>query len=222
MRGLAVAFAFLALLTIPALLFATTYYVNDTTGNDVYDGLAPAWDGTHGPKKTIQAGIDAAAAGDTVVVADGTYTGEGNRDLDFGGRGITLVSENGAENTIIDCEGTEIDPHRGFYFHSGETADTVLDGFTIQNGRMSGEDGGGGIHCINSGPTVTNCTILGNVGVFLGGGIYCRNGNPAITNCAFRNNSAEYHGGGLYCRESNPVIRDCTFIANSAMKDWKK
>ena len=57
-------------------------------------------------------GIDAAVAGDTVLVADGTYTGEGNRDIDFKGKAITVKSENGATNCIVDREGVG----RGFHF----------------------------------------------------------------------------------------------------------
>jgi hypothetical protein len=76
---------------------------------------------------TIQAGIDAAGTGDTVLVEDGTYTGPGNRDIDFKGKAITVQSENGPASTIIDCQGLG----RGFYFHNNEGKGSVLAGFTI-------------------------------------------------------------------------------------------
>ena len=91
------------------------------------------WDGS-GDYTTIQAAINDANEFDTVIVADGTYTGAGNRDLDFLGKAITVKSANGPENCIIDCEGSSSNQHRGFLFHNGEGPDSVLDGLTITNG----------------------------------------------------------------------------------------
>ena len=126
---------------------------------------------------TIQAAINGCNDGDVVIVAPGTYTGDGNRDIDFLGKGITVRSTdpndpNIVAATIIDCNGTETEPHRGFYFHSEEDGNAVIAGFTIRNGYASGphpvDDSGGGILCWESSPTITNCTITSN---WAGGGV---------------------------------------------------
>ena len=192
-----------------------TIYVNGTTGDDTWDGLCQEWDGgTCGPKEHIQVGINTADAGDTVVVADGTYTGGGNKNLDFGGKAITVRSESGPETCIIDCE----NDGRGSYFHSGEGPDSILDGFTIRNGSTEYDEYGGGIKCYPvSSPTITNCTISGNLAE-RGGGIFCGwASKPTITNCTISHNSAYKFGGGVYCvSSSDATITNCTISQNSA------
>jgi len=165
----------------------------------------------------IQAAIDDANHGDTIIVADGTYTGPGNRDIDFNGKAITVRSQNGPENCIIDCQGSEADPHRGFYFNSAEDANSILVDFTICNGYA---DKGGGIYCNYSSPKITGCTISANTSIrWDGGGVYCRNGSsPMITNCTIAHNSAQYGGGIKFVSNSNATISNCTISGNSA--EW--
>ncbi len=156
--------------------------------------------------------------GDTVWVADGTYAGKGNKNLDFNGKAITVQSENGPENCIIDCEG---DGH-GFYFHSGEGGNSVVSGFIITNGHAA--NFGGGICCDSSSPTITNCIISGNTADSNGGGICCRiYSSPSITNCTISENrtlpSAGGGGGGICCLlNSSPTITNCIISDNTADK----
>ena len=213
----------LTVLIVSVPCTATITYVDDDALNDPWPGDPndgdPLEDGTFAhPFDTIQEGIDAAFNGDTVEVLDSTYTGIGNRDIDFGGKAITVSSENGAENCIIDCQGNTSEPHRGFIFQSGENENSVLDGFTIRNGYQPGDwwlsqhsyqdKCGGGISCYNSSPVITNCIIEDNkvapYGGYdesgLGGGIYSycdSGGGPTVVGCVIRAN--EVYGADLYC-----------------------
>jgi len=178
---------------------------------------------------TIQAGIDASVDGDTVLVAPGTYTGEGNRDIDFKGKAITVKSEEGPQACIIDCQGSEDEQHRGFYFHNGEDANSVVQGFTITNG-YTGEHPlytAGGIYCLESSPRIENCIVTNNFARF-GGGIACSNSNAIIANCIISNNIAgikpsswygDGAGGGVSLSSRNdqkPTLINCIITGNRA------
>ena len=171
---------------------------------------APAAD-LHVPSQypTIQAAIDAAWPGDVVIVADGVYTGEGNKWITFASKAITVRSANGPDNCIIDCEGDG----RGFTFGGGATPDFVLEGFTITGGYVS--DRGGAIRCNNgANPTIVNCTIIGNEAQY-GGGVYSDSSSPTLTDCRIVGNYAsDAVGGGIYSHDGSPTLIRCTISRN--------
>ncbi|MHC4397222.1 MAG: right-handed parallel beta-helix repeat-containing protein [Planctomycetota bacterium] len=163
----------------------------------------------------IQAAIADTNDGDTVSVADGTYTGDGNRDIQLTGKSITVRSKNGPENCIIDCQATENEQHRAFYFHNAESSSSTLQGFTIKNGLVRGDYGkGGGIYCDKSSPLISNCIITDNM-ASKGAAIYCRDSNSIIESCKITKNWA-WSGGGIYCSQSSPVITNCLISENLA------
>jgi len=164
-----------------------------------------------GDYKTIQAGIIAANDGDTVVVADGTYTGAANRNIVFLGKAIAVTSENGPANCIIDCLGAS----RGFLIDNSEGPDSIIKGFTIMNGLASY---GGGIYCAGSSPTIINCVLIGNEAL-VGGGVSCRNSaSPMLKSCIIAGNVCTGIGaGGIDSINAGPAIVNCTIADNSRL-----
>ena len=177
------------------------------------------------------------------MVSPGTYWGEGNWNLELRGKAITVRSERGPEQTILDCQGQNQGSgklsNRAFYIHQGEGTGTVIQGFTIRYGNIPGDDKlsettphepnaenpvGGGIYCENAGPTIADCVIQAS-GAEFGGGIGCVNGTPTIVNCrisgckagGFGNAKSGGFGGAIaLLRRSDATIRKCMISGNRA------
>jgi len=178
---------------------------------------------------TLQAGVDAAVAGDTVLVAPGTYTGSGNRDVSFLGKGIVVRSELGPEQTIVDCQANADAPHRGFFFGTQEPPGTVLDGFTIVNGFMSTQPSkhdriahdlsAGGIKIQSfASPTVRNCIVRNCGSEYTGGGISIEFfSTPVLENLVVEGCFAGILGGGISVEtQASATVRGCLVTGNRA------
>jgi hypothetical protein len=157
---------------------------------------------------TIQAAIDAAVAGNVIVVAAGTY----RERIGFLGKEITVRSSDGPLVTIIDGSGSSGSVVTAV---SGEGPGTVLEGFTITGGNALE---GGGMRNVGSSPTVRDCIFSGNNAGDRGGGMYNRAGNPTIIGTHFKLNSAVAMGGGVFNLEASPTILDSRFTQNTANK----
>jgi len=165
-------------------------------------------------QSTIQAGIDAASNGDTVLADTGNYA----ENINFNGKNIVVGSlfittgdTSFIAQTVIDGN------HNGnvVRFENGENASAVLCGFTVTNGN-AGDGEGGGIRCTESSPTLSDLIILKNNAIW-GSGIYCARGsNPKITNIKVSGNSSGL-GGGIHCySNSSPTITNADIRDNSA------
>ena len=169
---------------------------------------------------TIQSAIDGAMPGDTVLVADGVYRGDGNRDLTFNGKAITVKSMHGPAACTIQCDGTPEDPFRGIWFNSGETETSVLEGFTITGGAtlpgaINDIFNGGGILITGASPTIRNCTVTGNRSGCWGGGICVTDGAPVIVDCRITANHSDDDGGGIFAwAGASPRIVNTLIAAN--------
>jgi len=185
---------------------------------------------------TIQRAIDAARNGDIIEILPGTYTGSGNNNIDFRGKSITVRSTAGPDDTVILCQGAG--PSRGFYFHSGESGNAVLQGVTIRQGMVPGSASladtaqwgrsanhpiGGGIYCEFSSPTLVDCVVVG-CQAEIGGGIGCMGGRPTLVGCVITDCTAGGQGpaesgglgGGLaLIRGAQATLADSLITANS-------
>jgi len=177
--------------------------------------LASTWivraDGT-GDFPTIADAVAAATDGDEVLLADGTFSGSGNRNVDFGGKAITVRSETGQPGAcIVDCD-RHIDPdpcngNVAFLFRNGEDAGSVLADLTIVRATRRDCDGAwAAIDCRKSSPTIRNVTIRE-----CDLALYSGNASPLLEDLTLRENRTPT----IYCYLGAPTIRGCLLEANS-------
>ena len=156
---------------------------------------------------TIQAAINAANDGDTVLVSDGTYT----ENINFNGKAILLTSVNGPATTIID--GGAVDSV--VTFRTNEGSGSVINGFTITNGfsnfGKTNFGDGGGVFIANASPVVRNNVITKNqacegLGIFVNGGAPLIQGNTISSNSAAGCSGGIGGGGIAVLAQSAPQI----------------
>lgn len=200
MRFMLLPFVLGAVGTLSCPARASTYFVNP--------------EGT-GDFPTIQAAVAAAADGDTIALASGMFTGEGNRDIDLLNYSLIVRSQSGnAEDCVIACEGSPTSPHRGFRLQPPGGSQCCLESFTITGGYHTGR--GGAIACLDCSPTLRGMRIMGNEATH-GGGLYVEYGNPHLLDCLFQSNIAGEEGGAACALNmSHLEIADCDFIENTS------
>ncbi len=171
---------------------------------------------------TIAGAVAAASHRDTILLANGVFTGSGNYGLDFEGKSLVLRSRSDQpDSCVLDCQGGEGERRRGIRFFSGEHRGTLLQGITIRNARWPSD--GAAVSISASSPTIRNCIFEDNhVGV--GGGFgsagamgIIAGSDPLIEDCLFRRNRATNAGGAITCGGSTGIIANCFFEDNFAV-----
>ncbi|MBE9505487.1 MAG: hypothetical protein IMY84_01610 [Chloroflexi bacterium] len=165
-----------------------------------------------GDAPSIQAGIDAAAYGDTVMLASGTYE---EHDI-LMRSGVWVMSETGDPSTVT-ISGTD----QGRVFHLDQCGGPCgLEGLTITRGFHPTL--GGGVYMIWSSATFKNCLFTENTSVHgsmesgSGAGLYVGCAALRLEDCRFADNYARHRAGAIYGSGSSVVCNRCVFDANTA------
>lgn len=162
---------------------------------------------------TIRAAIEAAMDGDTVVLANGVYTGPDNRLINLTGLDVTIRSVNGAATCVIDCESAG----NAFFteYVDNESESVFINGLTLRNGAAPS---GGAISAYNGSWVIRNCVFQDNQTTdaqYGSGGAIAgvSGGHFELSDCLFIGNRAGSRGGAAYC---NATINRCVFAQNRA------
>jgi hypothetical protein len=196
---------------------AATFYVA-TSGSA--SGPGTTWANAF---NTIQAAVNAAASGDTVLVTNGVYeaggavaSGPTNRVCITSA--ITVRSVKGPTNTFIVGAGPiGSSAVRCAYLSAGVlTGFTLTNGYTLQSYNWPYDCGGGAF--LDSGGTVSNCVLTGCSAYDGGGGVICNSGGT-LNNCTINGNTSNTGdgdaGGGVFCG-SGGTLNNCVISGNKS------
>ncbi|MFI4911545.1 MAG: LamG-like jellyroll fold domain-containing protein [Sedimentisphaeraceae bacterium JB056] len=158
---------------------------------------------------TIAEAINASQNGDTVILADGVYKGDGNRDITIEQeRTLIIKSENGPKSCIINCEGTSENSHNAFVING---RGCVLEGVTITHSYSLTP----ALQVNNLDTVIINCIFTENYG-----GIGIKSDFfPTVVGCLFAENSIyseldpQYNSPFLYYI-GFVKFEHCTFVKN--------
>ncbi len=180
-------------------------------------------------EETIQAGIDAAEAGDSVLVADGDYEGNGNVDITIN-TAITILSENGPEDCILNCaqnnatNGIEL---QDAVFLSGFTIVGADTGIIVRNADDVNIE-----NCVVRESSVHGILIIGSLNLNInltssiendcnaaqqGIGMRVEASEGTVTNSTFNDNTTQGSGAGVWCGGSEIAFELCEFSGNTAV-----
>lgn len=199
-----------------------TYYVA-TTGSDSNPGSSTQ------PFRTIQRGVDASAAGDTIIVRDGTYTAS----CPSAGSGyVVTLTRSGTSGAWITLKaenkrGAAIDG--GASCHSSIRTDSgsywVIDGFRLTNGYYGGITSNPGSEPGADYITVKNCEFAyigqryATVNAIVGAGANATAQNWTFDGNAFHDigrtgpTDMMVYDHGMYIRSQNTKIVNNVFYA---------
>jgi len=215
----------------------TVRYCDGTgAGNNAYDGLAAVWDGTHGPKASLNGAEDSpVAAGDLVHVRSGTYrekltvdvSGTAGNAIEYRGDyqgliwpGGGVVRITGSDDDLVATRANGIvgsaksyRTFRGLFFDTCtgySVSPTNATSYWVINQCMSTHSAGLWL-CNHSGDnhiTIGDCVVYAHQGYFgLASQQLADNGSSIIENCLIVGGQ-----NGIYWRQGGTTIRNCTVL----------
>jgi|APTNR8051073442_1049403.scaffolds.fasta_scaffold00081_44 hypothetical protein len=183
---------------------------------------------------TVQSAIVAAAPGDTIWVDAGTYSGNGNRNIDLLGKTLTLSSVYGSGVTFLECGG-----EAGLILNG---TGIVVRGFTIEGAYSNGLRCAAGSQSLVENCHIRNCRSATNTtqtsvtqaydgdgrlvyrtieitwpDLSSGGGVYCVDAKVELRNCTLEANASSGAGGSLFSTNCQIKLADCRILESHSL-----